>query len=205
MCICPPDWEGQYIFSSYQKQTNLLILGTICHIAKQTFCRSNPCLNGGTCVNTGDYYQCICKDGFEGSNCQDDVNDCIPQPCQNGGKCIDGVNWFLCECAPGFTGPDCKINVNDCASNPCGYGGTCLDRIDDFDCICSSGRSGKRCQSAFSFFSSVFFYKVKFSCRCITSPITRKLRLGRAHFGKQYNLATRMQHLSLRERPCQMY
>lgn len=128
MCICPPEWEG-----------------TTCHLAKQTKCRSNPCLNGGTCVNTGDYYQCICRDGFEGNHCQDDVNDCIPQPCYNGGKCIDGVNWFLCECALGFTGPDCRININDCASNPCGYGGTCIDGIGDFRCICPPGRSGKIC------------------------------------------------------------
>lgn len=132
----------------------LYFTGTTCHIAKQTACHSNPCLNGGTCVNTGDYYQCICRDGFEGNHCQDDVNDCVPQPCYNGGKCIDGVNWFLCECALGFTGPDCRINVNECASNPCGYGGTCIDGIGDFRCICPAGRRGKTCNSTFiSFFS----------------------------------------------------
>lgn len=101
----------------------------------------------GTCVNTGDYYQCICRDGFEGNHCQDDVNDCSPQPCYNGGKCIDGINWFLCECANGFTGPDCRINVNDCASNPCGYGATCIDGIGDYQCICPPGRRGRNCNS----------------------------------------------------------
>lgn len=121
------------------------VSGTTCHIPKRTACRSSPCLNGGTCVNTGDYYQCICRDGFEGNHCQEDVNDCVPQPCYNGGKCVDGVNWFLCQCAAGFSGPDCRINVNECASLPCGHGATCIDGIADYQCICPPGRRGKQC------------------------------------------------------------
>lgn len=39
----------------------------------------NPCVNGATCVNTGDYYTCICKEGFEGSHCESDINECISQ------------------------------------------------------------------------------------------------------------------------------
>nr|CAD7458158.1 unnamed protein product [Timema tahoe] len=113
---------------------------------KSHACKSNPCQNGATCVNTGDFYSCICKEGFEGQHCQHDINDCNPLPCFNGGKCIDGVNWFLCECAPGFTGPDCRININECASNPCGYGSTCVDDIGQFQCLCPKGRIGVRCE-----------------------------------------------------------
>lgn len=91
-------------------------------------------------------YSCICKDGFEGRHCQNDINDCNPLPCFNGGKCVDGVNWFLCECADGFTGPDCRININECASNPCSFGSTCQDGIGEFKCICPPGRKGLRCE-----------------------------------------------------------
>ena len=34
-----------------------------------TPCTSNPCLNSGRCVNTGDTYSCICKPGFSGRDC----------------------------------------------------------------------------------------------------------------------------------------
>lgn len=114
--------------------------------AKSSACKSSPCQNGATCLNTGDYYSCICKEGFEGPHCQHDVDDCSPQPCLNGGRCVDGVNWFLCECAPGFAGPDCRINVNECASGPCAYGATCVDAIGEFKCKCPPGRIGARCE-----------------------------------------------------------
>ncbi|XP_071447350.1 protein jagged-1b-like [Hetaerina americana] len=131
VCRCTEDWEG-----------------TTCHIAKTHACKSDPCLNGATCVNTGggDQYSCICKEGFEGNHCEQNVDDCNPAPCFNGGRCVDGVNWFLCECARGFTGPDCRININECATNPCGAGGTCLDGIGEFQCICPTGLKGARCE-----------------------------------------------------------
>jgi len=126
--------------------------------AKTHACKSNPCQNGATCVNTGDFYSCICKEGFEGQHCQHDINDCNPPPCFNGGKCVDGINWFLCECAPGFTGPDCRININECASNPCGFGSTCVDGIGKFSCICPPGRKGVRCEEGECSFLRVNFF-----------------------------------------------
>ena len=63
----------------FRLHSHYFFTGTTCHLAKQMACRSNPCQNGGTCVNTYDYYQCIiCRDGFKGNHCQEDVNDCIP-------------------------------------------------------------------------------------------------------------------------------
>lgn len=33
-------------------------------------CASNPCLNGGTCVNGLDRYDCTCTSSFNGINCE---------------------------------------------------------------------------------------------------------------------------------------
>lgn len=34
------------------------------------------CYNGGICVNSGDSFICICKDGYEGLFCEVDINNC---------------------------------------------------------------------------------------------------------------------------------
>ena len=33
-------------------------------------CLTNPCLNGGICVNREPFYMCDCPDGYFGDNCQ---------------------------------------------------------------------------------------------------------------------------------------
>lgn len=37
--------------------------------AKNSSCLPNPCVNGGTCVGSGDSFSCICRDGWEGRTC----------------------------------------------------------------------------------------------------------------------------------------
>ena len=32
-------------------------------------CESQPCLNGGVCVDGPGYYNCTCIDGYEGGDC----------------------------------------------------------------------------------------------------------------------------------------
>lgn len=33
-------------------------------------CESNPCENGGTCIDKVSVYKCICADGWEGDHCE---------------------------------------------------------------------------------------------------------------------------------------
>ena len=34
-------------------------------------CQSEPCNNGGTCINGADSYSCNCTSGWEGSTCKE--------------------------------------------------------------------------------------------------------------------------------------
>lgn len=42
-------------------------------------CASDPCQNGGTCIDitTSVGFMCLCTPGFEGTQCNEDINECI--------------------------------------------------------------------------------------------------------------------------------
>ena len=108
-------------------------------------CDEHPCHNGATCLNTGQSFTCVCKEGFEGQHCQTSSNNCLHQPCANGGTCINGINSFHCACTNGFTGPDCRNKISHCSLNPCVDGSTCVEDSNGFHCLCPPGKSGPRC------------------------------------------------------------
>ena len=49
-------------------------------------CTSNPCMNGATCLNGEDQFECLCAAGYDGAVCDIDVNECDSNPCQNGAE-----------------------------------------------------------------------------------------------------------------------
>eukprot|EP00057_Strongylocentrotus_purpuratus_P011936 XP_011666410.1 PREDICTED: latent-transforming growth factor beta-binding protein 4-like [Strongylocentrotus purpuratus] len=67
-------------------------------------CGGAVCQNAGACVSS----QCKCVNGFTGSMCENDIDDCILDPCENGGSCTDEVNAYTCACVPGYTGMMCE-------------------------------------------------------------------------------------------------
>jgi hypothetical protein len=74
-------------------------------------CRSSPCKNGGTCVNSPGKYVCQCPPGFIGVNCQTENDACSTHPCQNGATCINKRIDYDCQCVPGFNGKDCDNSI----------------------------------------------------------------------------------------------
>lgn len=108
-------------------------------------CADDPCVHG-TCTNTPTSYTCACADGFTGTNCDLNIDDCALAPCQNGGACTDGDNGFTCTCADGFTGTTCGTNVDECAPGPCQNGGVCTDGVASHTCACPPGTSGTDCE-----------------------------------------------------------
>uniref|UniRef100_A0A7N8X194 Delta-like protein n=1 Tax=Mastacembelus armatus TaxID=205130 RepID=A0A7N8X194_9TELE len=129
-CICDPGFSGIY-----------------CH-ENINDCISNPCRNGGTCIDGVNSFQCFCPDGWEGRLCELNVNECKHNPCKNGGRCVDLVNDFYCECANNWKGKTCHSRESQCDPTTCSNGGTCYDHGDAFRCACPPGWGGNTCNTA---------------------------------------------------------
>uniref|UniRef100_A0A671QS72 Delta-like protein n=1 Tax=Sinocyclocheilus anshuiensis TaxID=1608454 RepID=A0A671QS72_9TELE len=121
--------------------------GTYCH-ENINDCESNPCRNGGTCIDKVNVYQCICADGWEGVHCEINIDDCSLNPCLNKGACQDLVNDFYCECRNGWKGKTCHSRDSQCDEATCNNGGTCHDEGDIFKCRCSPSWEGATCNIA---------------------------------------------------------
>eukprot|EP00058_Branchiostoma_floridae_P022633 XP_002608123.1 hypothetical protein BRAFLDRAFT_91399 [Branchiostoma floridae] len=82
---------------------------------------------------------CACLSGYEGKDCDGNIDDCQVHACQNNGTCVDQLNNYTCQCAAGFTGDRCDTDVDDCDFNSCLNGGTCVDGINSVTCQCAPG------------------------------------------------------------------
>ncbi|ELU08663.1 hypothetical protein CAPTEDRAFT_215070 [Capitella teleta] len=120
-------------------------------------CKSNPCLNGGSCMNGINAYICECDSGFTGTNCEINIDECaLHTPCRNNGKCVDLVADYLCDCSPGgvaYGGKNCTFLFDICEQNLCHNYATCVPkllneeyRIQEYSCDCSPGFSGEHCE-----------------------------------------------------------
>ncbi|XP_036131390.1 cubilin [Molossus molossus] len=124
-------------------------------------CGSNPCQNGGTCLNLHDSFFCICPSQWKGPLCSVDVNECevysgTPFSCQNGATCINTAGSYSCRCSPDTHGPQCASKYNDCegGSQALCVHGICEDqvRVQDgqprYSCICDAGWTSPENSSA---------------------------------------------------------
>ncbi|XP_048778602.1 fibropellin-1-like isoform X3 [Ostrea edulis] len=97
------------------------------------------CLNGGACVGG----KCQCADGFSGSLCQEDVNECVKysNPCEH--RCRNTYGSFFCTCPQGSRLREDKRTCQSSTCNPnCINGGRCLNNR----CRCAPGYYGIICQ-----------------------------------------------------------
>ena len=97
---------------------------------------TEPCLNGGDCVNTDGGYICNCTDSYIGTDCETGkyllASDSLPLPkplvndmtillcstelvcsyhhqstCGDRGTCEAGRYMYACTCDTGYTGTEC--------------------------------------------------------------------------------------------------
>ena len=85
--------------------------------------------------------------GYDGRNCQINIDDCQPNPCLNGGICFDGISDCICMCPSSYTGMDCETALGACHFFPCENNSTCIDgdNYDEYQCLCSLGYTGMNC------------------------------------------------------------
>ncbi|XP_070562288.1 uncharacterized protein [Ptychodera flava] len=122
--------------------------GEISTVAETDECKSNPCLNGGTCEETGIAYTCHCTIPYEGPHCEIDVDECQSEPCFNGGTCEDLLGGYTCDCSAPYEGVHCQIE-NTCLPNPCLNDGTCSFNAahENHTCSCIAGFTGTVCET----------------------------------------------------------
>ncbi|XP_010871355.2 protein jagged-1b-like isoform X1 [Esox lucius] len=156
-CKCPEDYEGKNCshLKDHCRTTPCKVIDS-CTVAVASnstpgglrLISSNVCGPHGRCRSqAGGQFSCECQEGFTGTYCHENINDCESGPCQNGGTCIDKVSLYQCICAEGWEGPNCENNIDDCSTNPCRSRGTCRDLVNDFYCQCRNGWKGKTCHS----------------------------------------------------------
>ncbi|XP_013388160.1 neurogenic locus notch homolog protein 2 isoform X4 [Lingula anatina] len=133
--------------SGYKGDGQTCTIADICLVKDPTYNEipRNLCANG-VCITFGETWKCKCFLGWNGTLCDENIDECAVNPCQNGGNCTDLVATYRCSCPGGFTGKDCETNINDCEPNPCANGGTCTDHIMNYTCSCATGYSGKNCE-----------------------------------------------------------
>lgn len=49
-------------------------------------------------------FRCVCPEGFEGDQCEINIDDCEDNDCENNSTCVDGINNYTCMCSPEYTG-----------------------------------------------------------------------------------------------------
>ena len=71
-------------------------------------CHSNLCLNGGTCFDKENDFECKCQEDWVGKTCEG-YDYCRSKPCKNRGSCTNEpeMSTFKCLCQGAFEGLTC--------------------------------------------------------------------------------------------------
>ncbi|XP_050435751.1 cubilin [Adelges cooleyi] len=134
---------GMRLSNLEKKVSNLVSLLSVSE------CLSNPCQNGGTCLDQYNGFQCNCPQNWQGRLCEIDVDECVrfmhtELGCQNGAECKNTPGSYECQCAPNWYGLHCTKRKNDCnmatSKELCGNG-ICINQISSlgYTCICDQG------------------------------------------------------------------
>ena len=137
-------------YTDYECQCAVNYIGKFCTVSHFN-CSNTTCSGHGNCSDNGldpSGYQCECDEGFSGSNCEENIDDCVGVNCNNG-TCVDGISRYHCSCNLTYTGSHCE-DVDYCAAHSaeesngchsgicCPNGGTCINVPEEerHECAC---------------------------------------------------------------------
>ena len=148
-----------------------------CHLLIKMFpvdidyCASNPCQNGGTCIDGINTYTCNCAPGYIGYNCEASE------------RFLNHIKQFYIACYIFmimwrsffftsyyinnpflFVNEIFPLDIDECVSSPCQNGGTCIDIINAYTCDCVPGYLGDNCETGNIYFNHIFarFYSIQY-------------------------------------------
>ncbi|KPI93957.1 Protein eyes shut [Papilio xuthus] len=128
-CRCSPGWAGKFCEDQIDE------------------CESNPCQNGGMCIDIHADYMCACAYGFTGKSCEVQIEFCDDNSCSNDALCVVEDDVRVCYCVPDYHGERCELQYDECLLGPrCMNGGTCIDGVDNFTCSCPPNLTGTLCE-----------------------------------------------------------
>ena len=103
------DWSGGHECSCYAGY-DLADNGRSCENIDE--CSSDPCENGGTCIDVLNSYSCQCPAGWTGSTCATNINECAASPVlvSGAGVSVWNATFTRVEDECGFRGDGCRFN-----------------------------------------------------------------------------------------------
>lgn len=130
-----------------------------CVTALPDQCKPMPCHKEGykECKDGKGNFTCVCKPGWQGVRCNEDINECEDPEKENAGcsqRCVNFPGGYRCACEDGYYLLADKHTCNDrneCELSPviCG-GAKCRNTPGKYECDCNPGyrfnTSSKTCE-----------------------------------------------------------
>ncbi|XP_068704326.1 uncharacterized protein [Montipora foliosa] len=117
------------------------------HFSITSSCSGWPCKNNGTCLPLYEEnsYKCICKAGFTGQDCENDIDECSSEnECDVTATCTNTIGYYNCTCKKGYgrDGRNCS-DIDECSTeNECDVNAMCANTIGSYKCTCKKGYEG---------------------------------------------------------------
>jgi uncharacterized membrane protein len=72
-------------------------------------CDPNPCEHDSDCTSSGSTFTCDCAAGYQGTTCDEDIDECDPNPCRMNIACTNMLADFSCNCPRELMGKTCEL------------------------------------------------------------------------------------------------
>lgn len=111
-------------------------------------CSAQPCLNDGTiCRPTPDdqtSYVCSCGAGWEGTYCEESVDDCVHAICYGDSECLDQHQTYTCQCSDGYEGLRCEFSQDACSDiHSCSSLEICVPKFNEAGHFCVADKNNR--------------------------------------------------------------